>query len=96
MSHDPEYVLTLSCPDTTGIVFHVSGFLFERACNIIDSAQFGDESTGLFFLRVDHAMTPERLAAIGHDVESMVLARAVKWHIEQRVLVNGRRTVVFR
>ena len=41
-------------------------------------------------------MTPERLAAIGHDVESMVLARAVKWHIEQRVLVNGRRTVVFR
>ncbi len=285
MSHDPEYVLTLSCPDTTGIVFHVSGFLFERACNIIDSAQFGDESTGLFFLRVhfsappdmesarlasefeaiarryamdakihdlrerprvlllvskfghclndllfrrsagqldmdipaivsnhtdfqplahsyripflylpvsaankgeqeaklldlierervdllvlarymqilspavcerlagrminihhsflpsfkgakpyaqahargvkligatahyvtadldegpiieqgvervDHAMTPERLAAIGHDVESMVLARAVKWHIEQRVLVNGQRTVVFR
>ena len=52
MSSSPEYVLTLSCPDTTGIVYHVTGFLFERGCNIIDSAQFGDESTGLFFMRV--------------------------------------------
>ena len=52
MSPDPEFTLTLSCPDTTGIVYHVSGFLFERGCNIIDSAQFGDDSTGLFFLRV--------------------------------------------
>ena len=52
MSNQPEFVLTLSCPDTTGIVFHVTGFLFERECNIIDSAQFGDGSTGLFFMRV--------------------------------------------
>ena len=263
MSADPEFILTLSCPDTTGIVYHVSGFLYERGCNIIDSAQFGDDSTGLFFLRVhfsapapmdrarletefaavaskfghclndllfrwssgqlemeipaivsnhaefqplahsyripffympvtaatksdqesrlieliereridlvvlarymqilspelcerlrgrainihhsflpsfkgakpyaqahdrgvkligatahyvtadldegpiieqdvervDHAMDPSTLAAIGHDVESVVLARAVKWHLERRVLVNGHRTVVFR
>ncbi|GAA4401382.1 formyltetrahydrofolate deformylase [Quisquiliibacterium transsilvanicum] len=54
----PEYILTLSCPDTTGIVYHVTGFLFERGCNIIDSAQFGDASTGLFFLRV-HFSAPE-------------------------------------
>ncbi|MDX1670132.1 MAG: formyltetrahydrofolate deformylase, partial [Limnobacter sp.] len=47
-----DYILTISCPDTTGIVYNVSKFLFERQCNIIDSAQFGDESTGLFFLRV--------------------------------------------
>ncbi|MCL4747318.1 MAG: formyltetrahydrofolate deformylase [Burkholderiaceae bacterium] len=59
MSQDCEYILTLSCPDTTGIVFHVSGFLFERGCNIIDSAQFGDESTGLFFLRV-HFSAPRQ------------------------------------
>ena len=52
MSSSPEYVLTLSCPDTTGIVYHVTGFLYERGCNIIDSAQFGDGSTGLFFMRV--------------------------------------------
>jgi formyltetrahydrofolate deformylase len=58
MSHPPEYVLTLSCPDTTGIVYHVTGFLFERGCNIIDSAQFGDDSTGLFFMRV-HFSAPD-------------------------------------
>ena len=47
-----DYILTLSCPDTTGIVFNVSGFLFERGCNILDSQQFGDDDTGLFFLRI--------------------------------------------
>ncbi|HMN80846.1 MAG TPA: formyltetrahydrofolate deformylase [Burkholderiaceae bacterium] len=46
--------------------------------------------------RVDHAMEPATLAAIGRDVESQVLARAVKWHVENRVLLNGHRTVVFR
>jgi formyltetrahydrofolate deformylase len=63
MSTQPEFVLTLSCPDTTGIVFHVTGFLFERDCNIIDSAQFGDESTGLFFMRVHFSST----AALDRD-----------------------------
>ncbi len=58
MTAAPEYILTLSCPDTTGIVYHVTGFLFERSCNIIDSAQFGDATTGLFFLRV-HFSAPD-------------------------------------
>jgi formyltetrahydrofolate deformylase len=46
--------------------------------------------------RVDHAMTPDAMVAIGRDVEAVVLARAVRWHSEQRVLLNGTRTVVFR
>ena len=46
--------------------------------------------------RADHAMTVENLTAIGRDTESQVLARAVKWHSEHRVLLNGQRTVVFR
>jgi formyltetrahydrofolate deformylase len=46
--------------------------------------------------RVDHAMAPEDLVAIGRDVEAQVLARAVSWHSQHRVLLNGRRTVVFR
>ena len=46
--------------------------------------------------RVDHSLTVEDLTAIGRDTESQVLARAVKWHGEHRVLVNGQRTVVFR
>ena len=52
MSKTRDFILTLSCPDTTGIVYHVTGFLFERGYNIIDSAQFGDETTKLFFMRV--------------------------------------------
>lgn len=46
--------------------------------------------------RADHAMSPEALTALGRDVESVVLARAVKWHAEHRVIPNGVRTVVFR
>jgi formyltetrahydrofolate deformylase len=46
--------------------------------------------------RVDHAMQHETLAAIGRDVESVVLARAVRWHLEHRVLINGHCTVVFK
>ncbi len=46
--------------------------------------------------RVDHAMGPEMLTAIGRDVECVVLARAVKWFVEHRILVNGHKTVIFR
>ncbi|MEC5217234.1 formyltetrahydrofolate deformylase [Actimicrobium sp. GrIS 1.19] len=51
MTH-PEYILTLSCLDQRGIVHRVSGFLVEHGCNIIDSAQFGDDQSQLFFMRV--------------------------------------------
>jgi formyltetrahydrofolate deformylase len=44
--------------------------------------------------RVDHAMSAEDCAAAGRDVECAVLARAVKWQVEHRVLLNGRRTVI--
>ncbi|MEO8299025.1 MAG: formyltetrahydrofolate deformylase [Burkholderiales bacterium] len=46
--------------------------------------------------RVDHTLSPEDFTAVGRDVESVVLARAVRWHVEHRVLLNGRKTVVFR
>lgn len=46
--------------------------------------------------RVDHSRTVEDFTALGRDTESQVLARAVKWHSEHRVLVNGRKTVVFK
>jgi formyltetrahydrofolate deformylase len=46
-------------------------------------------------IRVDHTLGPERLAEAGRDVEARVLARAVTWHAEHRVLLNGDRTVVF-
>ena len=46
--------------------------------------------------RVGHEVNPEQLVAIGRDVECQALARAVKWHSEHRVLLNGHRTVVFK
>jgi formyltetrahydrofolate deformylase len=45
--------------------------------------------------RVGHALSPEDYAAVGRDIENIVLARAVKWHAEHRILLNGGRTVIF-
>ncbi len=45
--------------------------------------------------RVNHAMSPDDLIAQGRDIESRVLARAVKLHLESRVMLNGKKTVVF-
>jgi len=46
--------------------------------------------------RVDHTFTPETLTATGADVERRALARAVRWHAEHRVLLDGHRTIVFK
>jgi formyltetrahydrofolate deformylase len=46
--------------------------------------------------RVDHTYTVEDLASVGRDAEAITLARAVKYHLEHRVFVNGQRTVVFK
>ncbi len=46
--------------------------------------------------RVDHSKTVDDLTAMGRDTESQVLARAVKWHSEHRVLLNGHKTVIFK
>ena len=46
--------------------------------------------------RVDHSKSVEDLTAIGRDTESQVLARAVKWHSEHRVVLNGHKTVIFK
>jgi formyltetrahydrofolate deformylase len=62
MTTYPEYILTLSCNDQRGIVLRVAGFLAEHGCNIIDSAQFGDPESHLFFMRVHFALED---AAIG-------------------------------
>ena len=47
-----SFILTLTCPDTLGIVNAVSGWLLDRECNILESAQFGDPDTGLLAMRI--------------------------------------------
>ena len=46
--------------------------------------------------RVEHSMSAEDFTAVGRDIESRVLARAVRWHVEHRVLLNGHKSVIFR
>jgi formyltetrahydrofolate deformylase len=46
-------------------------------------------------VRVNHSHTPEKLVVLGQDIEALVLARAVKLHIEHRVLINQNKTVIF-
>ncbi|MEI6257639.1 MAG: formyltetrahydrofolate deformylase [Planctomycetota bacterium] len=47
-------------------------------------------------IHVDHTFTPERMAQAGRDVEKLVLAKAVRLLLEERVFLHGRRTVIFR
>jgi formyltetrahydrofolate deformylase len=47
-------------------------------------------------IRVDHTQDADQLAVAGRDAECLALARAVQWHVERRVLLNGTRTVVFK
>ena len=47
-------------------------------------------------IRVDHTYDQDQLVAAGRDVEAQVLSRAVRWHAQSRILLNGERTVVFR
>jgi formyltetrahydrofolate deformylase len=47
-------------------------------------------------IRIDHTYDPRALATIGQDAEALALSRAVRWHGERRVLLNGHSTVVFR
>ncbi len=46
--------------------------------------------------RVDHTLPPQDLAVIGSELENVVLNRAIKWHAERRIFVNGSRTVILR
>ncbi len=80
MRHD--YILTLSCPDRTGIVFRVSGLLFEHGCNILDAQQFGDEESGRFFLRVHFDVPADGVvAAVKLQLEPLAADYAMDWQL---------------
>jgi formyltetrahydrofolate deformylase len=93
MTH-PEYILTLSCLDQRGIVHRVSGFLAEHGCNIIDSAQFGDAESQLFFMRVhfsrdEPGVSDEQLRA---DFAQLAESMKLDWqlrdaHAKPRVML---------
>ncbi len=79
-SHD--YILTLSCPDRIGIVYRVSGVLYEHGCNIVDAQQFGDSDSGRFFLRVHfHVPAETRLESLMNDFAELGEQFSMDWKI---------------
>jgi len=80
MRHD--YILALSCPDRTGIVYRVSGLLFGQGCNIIDAQQYGDEESGRFFLRVHFELAgPEGLDTLRERFANLAAEFDMDWQI---------------
>ncbi|MGB6055721.1 MAG: formyltetrahydrofolate deformylase [Burkholderiaceae bacterium] len=82
MTH-PEYILTLSCLDQRGIVHKVSGFLAEHGCNIINSAQFGDAQSQLFFMRVQFTAEDAAIgdAALRADFAALANLLQMRWQL---------------
>jgi len=86
-----EYILTLSCPDRTGIVHAVSGWLLGHQGNIIDSQQFGDDETQRFFLRVHFSLPQARdVQALQASFEDVRL----RFGMDARLYDNARRSRV--
>src|ERR1700755_3047473 len=74
------YILTLSCPDRTGIVHAVSGFLLERGGNIEEAAQYNDHHTGLFFMRVRFACEQGE-QALREQITTLAAGFGMRWKL---------------
>jgi formyltetrahydrofolate deformylase len=93
-AHASGYVLTLTCPDRIGIVHAVSSWLMGHGCNILDSAQFSDPSTGLFAMRVHFSPVAEPVgeAELADSFAPVAASFGMAWQlwdcsIKPRVLV---------
>ena len=74
-------VLTLSCPDQPGLVHQVSGLVADAGGNIIQSAQFGDPDTGLFFMRVE--MEVPDFDSVSRGVEALAKDMQMQWNLDE-------------
>ncbi len=88
---DAQFVLTLSCPDKQGIVHAVSSYLFMTGCNIVDSRQFGDRDTGLFFMRVHFSTERDGYAADLGALRASFAAIGESFRMEWQIHPAGRR-----
>ena len=87
------YILTLSCPDRPGIVHAVSGFLAERGGNIEEAAQFNDQGTGLFFMRVQFSSPTGDAAPLREQLGALAERFAMRWQLHARA--EAMRCVIF-
>ena len=75
-----DYIITLSCPDKSGLVLAVSNWLVANSCNILDSDQFRDGSNNTFFMRV-HFEGEAKLKALEHSFEPVATGNQISWRI---------------
>ena len=75
-----DYIITLSCPDKSGLVLAVSNWLVANSCNILDSDQFRDGSNNTFFMRV-HFEGEAKLKALEHSFDPVATGNQISWQI---------------
>jgi formyltetrahydrofolate deformylase len=90
-------ILTLACPDRTGIVARVSTLLFERGANILDAQQYDDEETGRFFMRVVFDPRAGDLDALRDAFTALAKPLGMDWslrdpRIRRRVMILASQT----
>ena len=79
MNND-TYILTLSCPDSTGIVHSVTGFLLQARSNITEAAQYNDSGTGLFFMRVRFTCLGTSADVLNQDFQALGAQWEMQWN----------------
>lgn len=89
---NPVYILTLSCPDRLGLVHAVSGFLLERSGNIEEAAQYNDQSTGLFFMRVQFACAKLSFSELKTQLADFAAPFEMQWRLHAQA--EPMRTVI--
>lgn len=86
------FTLTLSCPDRRGLVHAVSGFLLEQGANIEEAAQYNDNVTGLFFMRVQFACDNQDLQSLRAATAEMAEPFQMQWRLHSRA--EAMKTVI--
>lgn len=76
-----EFVLTITCKDTPGIVYAVSSFLVQHRADIGQSQQFDDRHTGMFFMRVQFVVPQTAVAALQADFGRIAEPFQMNWHL---------------
>jgi formyltetrahydrofolate deformylase len=76
-----SFILTLSCPDRPGIVHAVTGLLAAQGGNITEAAQFNDEDTGLFFMRMRFVAPGQSVASLAAPFTALAAQHAMRWQL---------------
>jgi formyltetrahydrofolate deformylase len=84
MSAPHPFVLTLSCPDRTGIVAAVSNHLADHGGNIVEAQQFGDPETGRFFMRLIFENAARELPALDAAFADFARPLRMQWTLRDR------------